>query len=651
MAVVISDGSLVSLQRPWTPNPVAGSVSYYSGQTEDYATIYRTQPNVRLCVRFLGRNIAQLNLKAYRRLSDVERVQLERGHPLPSTIRQPNPRTTRHRFIRAIVEDRAIFDNAFILKARNPASGALRLFRLPPQQMRPGDDNWLYPDSWLFVGNRERKSFPADTVIHLTGHNPADTRMGVSPIESIRRLLAEDAAAGDWREQYWKGAARTSGVLKRPVEAPKWSPDARSRFRADWDATYSGLGSGAGKTPVLEEGMDFVKTAFSAEDSEYLGARKLSREEAAAQFFIPPVFVGILEHANFANVKEQHKSLYQDTLGPWLDELEEDFELQLLPEFPDVEDVYLQFNIEEKLRGSFEEEVTSLQTAVGAPWMSRNEARARRNMPPIDGGDQLVTPLNVLVGGQASPRDTAPPSSGQASRRKSADDLPQPVRGWAAKHVEVLSDFFGRQEQTIRARLGAGVSVDDAWNDDRWNGELTDALAGLAVELTGEVATDVAEQFGATYDPARAEAWLQENSRVVAEEINAATKGQIAEVWNGRSGQSARSKADGEDDDEEEDPLDLVTGVFALAAGARAEQIAVTRVTQIGNFARQEGATQAGAGQKVWVVNSGNSRHPQLDGETVHIGETFSNGARWPGDSLLPDGQRAGCTCSMTFEQ
>jgi hypothetical protein len=40
--------------------------------------------------------------------------------------------------------------------------------------------------------------------------------------------------------------------------------------------------------------------------------------------------------------------------------------------------------------------------------MTRNEARARVNLPQVDGGDDLVTPLNVLIGDQASPTDSAP---------------------------------------------------------------------------------------------------------------------------------------------------------------------------------------------------------------------------------------------------
>jgi len=54
----------------------------------------------------------------------------------------------------------------------------------------------------------------------------------------------------------------------------------------------------------------------------------------------------------------------------------------------------------------------SLQTAIGRPWMTANEGRARMNLTRMDGdADQLVTPLNVLVGGQASPTDSVAKAS------------------------------------------------------------------------------------------------------------------------------------------------------------------------------------------------------------------------------------------------
>jgi len=36
-----------------------------------------------------------------------------------------------------------------------------------------------------------------------------------------------------------------------------------------------------------------------------------------------------------------------------------------------------------------------------------------------------------------------------------------------------------------------------------------------------------------------------------------------------------------------------------------------------------------------------------MDGETVPMSETFSNGGRWPGDSKLHPDQRSGCTCDI----
>ena len=101
----------------------------------------------------------------------------------------------------------------------------------------------------------------------------------------------------------------------------------------------------------------------------------------------------------------------QDTLGPDLVDIEEELNLQLLPEFPDAGNFYFEFNIAEKLKGSFEEQAASLQTMTGGPVLTVNEGRARLNLPRMDDPDcdRLIRPLNVAIGGQASPTDSAPP--------------------------------------------------------------------------------------------------------------------------------------------------------------------------------------------------------------------------------------------------
>lgn len=405
MPFVITQGSLESVHPYYMGAiPVAGRITLADGMSQDYATIWRTQPQVRTVVGFLARNIAQIGLHVYRRKSDVDRVRIP-DHPLGKLIAKPNPFTTRYRLIEALVSDLAIYDNAILAKANMGAPG---LVRLDPRFVTPVSGNQFAVEVYRYMGGTGYRDIPAEQVVHFRGYNPEDNRWGCSPMETLRRILSEEFQASQYREQLWRNGARMMGYLKRPVDAPEWGESARDRFRRSWQAQYTGTGAKAGGTPVLEDGMDFVPASVTPEAAQYIEARKLTREEVAAAYHIPLPMVGILDHATYSNIAEQHKNLYQDTLGPWLTMMTEELQLQLLPDFEDSQDVYLEFNLAEKLRGSFEEQAVQLQTATGAPWMTRNEARARVNLPQVDGGDELVTPLNVLTGGQASPTDTAP---------------------------------------------------------------------------------------------------------------------------------------------------------------------------------------------------------------------------------------------------
>lgn len=136
------------------------------------------------------------------------------------------------------------------------------------------------------------------------------------------------------------------------------------------------------------------------------------------------------------------------------------------------------------------------------------------------------------------------------------------------------------------------------------------------------------------YDVDRTLAWLHKHASGVASGINGRTREQIR-----------RALAS-------DDPVEAVRGVFDIAATSRAAQIAVTQTAALSGFATTEAVRQAGRPAiKTWVVTSRNPRpsHAAMAGQSVAVGELFSNGARWPGDSLLPPDERAGCTCDLVI--
>jgi HK97 family phage portal protein len=493
MAIVQSFGAFQSYNNQPPGGPTyydswRGCRVYERACFATYAEIYRRQPNVRTVIDYIARNIAQLPIHVFRRVSDTDRVRLY-DHPLAQWLWNPNPATTQYRLIESFVLDICIYWMACWLKVRMPA-GRIGLVRIPPQDLEV--IGWLMPKTFVWITpDGQRTPLDPSEIVYVTGFDPCDPVLGISPLETLRRTLAEEAAASVYRESYWVNAARLEGVIERPATAPKWSADQKQSFRDQWQSRFAGPRN-AGQTAVLEDGMQFKATSFSPKDSEYIAARKLTREECAAAYHVPLPMVGILDHATFSNVKEQHKQLYQDTLGPWLEWLQEEIERQLLIEATDTDHVYVEFNLADKLKGSFEEQAAGLQALVGRPIMTANEGRARLNLPAITDdptADELALPLNTSTG----PATALPEQAAESA-------AVTPVVPLAAQ-ATLIERTWDRQRQRV-AKLPPGERA-VAFDVARWDRELAEDLeplyraAGYAPEEATRASATVARTVNA----------------------------------------------------------------------------------------------------------------------------------------------------------
>lgn len=650
MAFVQSKGSLWDLSKRMDPIPPYGLML-----TEDlfatYGAIWRTQPAVRTVVGFMARNIAQLGIHVFDRVDDTDRVRLA-DHPLAKLIERPLPpeyKVTRYKLISDMMHDIGIYDSSLWIKVKTEGAQPNGLVRVPPYRVFPKGASWMRPDYFEIQGNAGKKELGPDEVVFIRGYNPDDSRNGVPPIEGLRTILAEDIEGARYREQMWKSGSRMSGYIQRPVEAPRWSAPARKRFRDDWDSQYFGWDSANSRTPILEDGMTWASAGVTPEQAQYVESRKLTREEVASAYFVPPSMVGASD-APFASLREQHQMLYQDALGPWLESISQEIELQLLPDFePYPTTVYVEFNINDKMKGSFEDQASSMSTLVGRPVMTANEGRARLNLSKLDEGDGLVTPLNVMIGGQPNPQNPltepnatepdpaaqAPPATDSAGAGQASHGLirvkAMPSQDATDGLESALSKFFARQESVVVSKLGGKASW---WGADRWNKELASDLFPLATGLAAEAGKQAMEEIGENpddYDEDRTLEYMLVYSAGVSAAINSSTFEKIKEAL-GR-----------------DNPLAAVKSTFKWFRESRAKQLAQTSSTQLGGFGTQEAVKQKQKeGTKTWITGfNPRGQHKSLNGETVDLYGEFSNGARWPGDGHLPIAQRANCNCDM----
>lgn len=598
-------------------------------------SLFKKQPHLRTVVSFIARNIAQLGLHSFERVGETDRAR-DRTSVSAQALAGVDGQMTTYELIYALVGDLMLFDRGywFVLQDdKLPAGWMIR--RLPPTWVAVEKSDPFQVYSYRISRGQESIVVPAAQILAFPGYSPSDPLKGSPAVEALRGTLQEQIEAAAYRAQIWKRGGRVSSVLQRPKEAPEWSDTARERFREDWYSKYTGRGEFAGGTPILEDGMTINRIDFSAQEQQFVEAAKLSLITVASAYHVNPTMIGMNEGANYSNVREFRKMLYGDTLGPIMAQIESRVNTFLLPMLGvDRNRFYVEFNISEKLQGNFEEMSAAGQAAVGAPYMTRNEFRARQNLPRVDGGDELITPMNLVVGGVG----TQPAFGGKSNviRRKSGaiSIKAEPTEDQSLRAGEVLRKFFQRQRASVLPKLGA--KAPDYWDAERWDSELSDDLYGLAIGMTGEVAAVTLAALGVPveqYSAARTEKFLKAVADSRAGAINSTTLDQVE-----------ASVAD---------PDAAPADVFEQAEGARADNGGVTLATTLVAFATTEAVRQVSPdrGMKTWLTGpKPRPDHAAMDGETVGIDEVFSNGANWPGDPVLGAEGVAGCNCSVLVE-
>lgn len=407
--IVASGPTFPSLAEPWitstggvvTPDPGIPLLEYASSTGH---AIWRTQPSVRKVVDFIARSVASIPLKVYERVADTERTPLN-DDPLAELLRKPFPTVTQFRLIHNILVDLCLYDRFLLWRQPADTTSGYTLRHIPARRFRLVDDGWGTPIGAIVVRkDGTTMPLPLDELVFDHGYGGAN---GVPPVETLSNILQENTEAVNYRRAQWKNQARVPSVIERPLEAKRWAKEDRDRFLDAW-RNFTAGGGREGGTPILEDGMALkATTAFSPKETQDLEGRRLTDAEVASSYHIAPELVGA-QQANYSNMSSLRQTLYRDSLGPVITQLEQVLNVMLTPVFAGDRDLYIEANVDAKLRASFEEQAAVTSTATGGPWMTRNEARAMRNLPPVPDGDDLIVPLNVTEGGLASPHDTAP---------------------------------------------------------------------------------------------------------------------------------------------------------------------------------------------------------------------------------------------------
>ena len=622
--------------------------------------LYATQANLHAVVSFLADSVAQLPLKVYRRDGETDR-QRDRDSVAARLLWRPNADQTAYELFNALTVELLLMGCATLWVLPDPDSDSGYQLRIIPREWISDTDrvtNYAPDVLKVHTGTGAFLEIGRDEFVQFRMYSPGNPGGYQSPIAALRQTLTEQIQADKFRTEIYRSSGRFNAYITRPKDVAPWDDETKRKWLTAFREGWGQGGGNSGKMPLLEDGMEIKPYQFNAKEAQYAETKQLSREDVAAAFHVNPSLIWHTTTQTYASAKDNARALYADCLGPTLQMLQQRINSFLLPMIGADANTYVEFDLNEKLKGSFEERASILQSAVGGPYMTRNEARADNNLPPIEGGDDLITPLNVVAGGQASPQDThmepqepatlEPTEPAEASARCNCPECKakaEPVRIKARSTKEedervadVLKRFWKRQANSVLPKLGAKSA--EWWDEERWNDELADDIEPLVRAIADAHGKEAAAGIGSEYDTEQTRHYLAELSKGRAQAINAATYKKL---------QQALEDAEDEEDTpahvfDVRENKDSITFGRALAIGVAGW----AAIHEAPDQARQQGViTGRTRAEKEWETGENpRPEHALMNGETVPIDEPFSNGCMWPGDEGGDPDTTCGCNCS-----
>ncbi|WP_319424422.1 phage portal protein [Pulveribacter suum] len=332
------------------------------------------------CVQAVSETVASLPLVLHRRMDgDRERAT---DHPLYRVLHdQFNPELT-------ALEGREYLMACVLLKGNGYArvvrgwDGQVReLHPIAPDtvQVRRTPAGLVYEYS---DGTGTLQRLLAHEVLHLRHRLADDGIMGVSPITAARGVIELALSEQDHGRNTFNNGAKLLGILKFPG---KLKPEQRVAIRDSWASQHAGSAN-AGRTAVLEEGVDYQAISMSLEDAQWIAARQFSVEEVCRLFRVPPTMVGDLRHGNYSNSVELARQFVTLSLRRHLVAIEQAIHKQLLTE-AGRRTYFCEHVVEGILRGDSANRAAFYSSGITAGWMLPSEARKLENLPVIEGID------------------------------------------------------------------------------------------------------------------------------------------------------------------------------------------------------------------------------------------------------------------------
>lgn len=596
---------------------------------------------------------------------------VEENHPLLSLLHRPNDLQTGRQFWALYQTYKDLTGCTYIWKEpKSPdfTSGnnfdvkALHLLRPDYVTIRYDSDGniseFVYSTPW-----GKRLTFPPEQIIYSYNPDPKKPTEGLSLLQGGIRSIDTEVQLNKYHANVLRNGGKVESVVK--FKSPNLNKQQAKELREQYEEQFA-ESRNSGKPMFLGGDAEVLNMGLNPSELSFLETKGVILNDIAIMTGVPKTVLGVPTGETFANSQAAISIFLRETIKPLLTDLAETLNWRLVPDELTLD--YVDPTPEDK-----DMKLKETESGVKNYYMTINEARERHDLEPIDGGDQILAPLNVvpLENVEEQPEEPAdPPEAPDEEDEDEQRTAPKthPLRDKFVREryhklmvkrmdrdeqkvLDEIERYFADQKRRIVEYIDGGTRVyrrkdliEDAFDKEVELNLAKQTLLPLIrsiLQRSGENAIEFVGSSSQFVLSAQMESWLDQRSALFAESVTNTTfetlKDQFSQSLEAGEGRQALVRRIGE--------------TYAGFTENRARTIARTEVhgaTQQGTF---EGYKQAGLKTKIWVATFQNTRdsHAVLDGEEVPMDKPFQtiNGysLMYPGDG--PPEESVNCQCSI----
>lgn len=276
----------------------------------------------------------------------------------------------------------------------------------------------------------------ASDVLHIKGMG-FNGYVGLDPIRYYaKEVLGLAIATQTYAAKYYENGGTPSAYLKSEVPL---TDDQFNRLKGEAGPLKRSV-ENPHELPILEQ-TDIKSVGLTAEQTQLLSARKDIILDIANLLGIPPHKLGLAISTSYGSLEEENEAFRDDALDPWLVQFECEFRKLLTEDEQASESHEVCAERHDLTRLKATELATYLSTLGGSVTiMTVNELRSKVGLPPVEGGDKLLTPLNMAAASGAVDDTTAADPTDDADLGGMDDEKDR-----RSQHqLQALEDVFSR---------------------------------------------------------------------------------------------------------------------------------------------------------------------------------------------------------------